>query len=422
MLSISIWILAFVVVAALLQASWKIPSPVSLIVQAACLKYFGFIPQDISDQNFDLLVMMTLPLLIAADALKLDLAELRKHVASLFSLAVLLVLASIAVGSFVLSHFTAFNAIPLAAIVMLMCMVSATDPVTVSSVFSNFEVPHDLKLLTEGESLFNDATALIVFSLALYTLKDSSALTITGVGVKSATVIAGALLVGLVSGGIGYLLLTTTKEPFIEAACLLLTAYASYTIAEHYHFSGILAVIVACLFANNEINKSYAGLNNLLDFKVAIFKEPPSTLHNMQIVHKSVDFVALFAAGALFVSIGTIFDIELTLTYWKETLVVFAVSTLMRGMFLYLFAKVSNRTSILTNLPLSWVGVLTFAGSKGALSVLMVHIVPNSFAYKHMLEQIVIGNIVLSIVVYAPALLLLFKVNQKNFEKSALGH
>ena len=48
----------------------------------------------------------------------------------------------------------------IAAVTLLFCMLAATDPVTVSSVFSKFKVPHRLKILTEGESLFNDAAAL----------------------------------------------------------------------------------------------------------------------------------------------------------------------------------------------------------------------------------------------------------------------
>ncbi len=55
---------------------------------------------------------------------------------------------------------------------LLFAMVLATDPVSVVSIFSNFQLPHSLKILAEGESLFNDATALIVFAfVGLYALE-----------------------------------------------------------------------------------------------------------------------------------------------------------------------------------------------------------------------------------------------------------
>lgn len=407
-----IYVLGAVIISTILQSRLKVPLPVTLILLTILCHATGIMSATVPASTFDSIVLITLPLLIAADAFKIDLQELKRHALSVFTLAVLVVGASVLLGTLSLMHMPFFKDLPVAAIVIVLAMVCATDPVTVSSIFSSFKVPHDLKMLTEGESLFNDATALIIYSIALVTLTTGDVAS-AFIAQKTATVIFGALGVGLVVGAIGYVLLTATREPFTESACLMLTAYASYGIAEHFHFSGILAIIVSCLFANYEINKTYQGRSSLLDFNISIFREQSVTLHNMQIIHKLIDFIALMASGVLFISIGYLFNAELFMIHLNETLLLFALTTVIRFVLMFSFSFSSFKTSKMPNVPKSWVGVLTFAGSKGGLSVLMVHMLPDTLAWKPAIEQIVIGNILLSILVYAPILLLIFKVNKQ---------
>jgi CPA1 family monovalent cation:H+ antiporter len=104
-----------------------------------------------------------------------------------------------------------------------------------------------------------------------------------------------------------------------------------------------------------------------------------------------------------------------------EIFSVFIATTLIRGGLMLKFVTVSRWTNRMHTVPLHWGAVLTLAGSKGALSILMVHLLPATFEYKVLFEHIVIGNILLSILVYAPILLITMRVFKERFEQESLA-
>jgi CPA1 family monovalent cation:H+ antiporter len=97
------------------------------------------------------------------DALHLHFSDIKKHAWSIFYLAVIAVALSITVGAS-LQYFNVFEGLTLGAYVSLFAINMATDAVSVQSVLSRFKgISHDIKVLIEGESLGNDATAVIAF-------------------------------------------------------------------------------------------------------------------------------------------------------------------------------------------------------------------------------------------------------------------
>lgn len=416
----------------LIQRNWGIPLPITLLTgvivgNALGLPLFNI---HLEDTNFDMLVMLTLPLLIAADALKLRWEDVKRHGWSLFLTAgvnvFLAVGAGLLVNQFVLGqyHLTA------AAVVVLFSMLVATDPITVSSIFSNVKVPHQLKVLTEGESLFNDASALIVFSLGVMALTDPSKVSAFFIAQKIGMVVGGALVIGLVIGTLTALTLRLSDDPFVEATTLMLGAYASYGIAEYFHFSGILAIIVSMLLVGTVIarflDREEKEHEEDWAFVPAVMKNVVRTYEltsvaNMHMVQNTVQFVALLASVALFISIGVLTDLEVLWKFRIEIVSVFIATTLIRVGLMLKFVTVSRWTHRMHTVPLHWGAVLTLAGSKGALSILMVHLLPSNFAFKELFEHIVIGNILLSIMVYAPLLLLTMRVFKDSFEQDSLA-
>lgn len=422
MLVTLIELMGLVVLSSVLQKNFKIPSPITLMtVISVCiifdLKFFS-----LNNEEFDTLVLITLPLLITADALKLKWEDLVKHGVSLFWVAVITVLFSIGMGV-VVNDFVLFDyTLPIAAVIVLFSMVSATDPITVSAIFSSFKVPHKLKILAEGESLFNDATALIVFSIGIAALSNPEQVTPSFIAIKSFSVIAGAVVVGLVMGYLTTVILRISDEALVEATIILLSAYSSYMIAEHFHFSGILAVIINVLIANKVIQKIINEEDEHIKHanktkNVRLLKYAMSTKDNQQTVLKSLDFISMFASAILFVSIATVADFSKLWHYKYEILAVFIATTIIRGVMMLKFALISNKVKYMLSIKKHWWAVLTFAGSKGALSILMVHLLPASFEYKELFENIIIGTIFLSTFIYALILALIFAKNKIRFEK-----
>jgi CPA1 family monovalent cation:H+ antiporter len=249
----------------------------------------------------------------------------------------------------------------------------------------------------------------------------------------------GALLTGAVIGIIGIYVLKLSNNPVTETGILLMIAYSAFLISEHFHFAGIFAIVVSIVLANalitsrdklfdenlqaklqdgqSEQESEFTKRKNRTS-KLAAVKQYMSLKHltathqNRKEIIGFISFTALFANVILFTSISEIINITLLQTYWKEILSVFAVSTLIRAFVLGQFAWVSNRSKTMQNVSIDWWAILIFAGVKGGLSILMVHMIPSTFEYKALFEAIVVGNIILSIFIYAPAMMLIIKLRQ----------
>ncbi len=413
-------LMGLVILGAYLQKNYKIPSPVSLMAIVLCFSATGINNFSFTDPQFDTLVFLALPLLIIADALKLHWDDLKKNWLSLIWVAVISVLLSVGAGVLINNYVIVDYNIPLAGIIALFCMVAATDPVTVSAVFSNFKVPHKLKVLTEGESLFNDATALIIFGLAVIALRDPDAITPLFVAEKAVTVMGGAILIGAVTGYLTIHLLKLSDDAFVETTIILASAYLSYLVSETFHVSGILAVIVNIVIANKRIQEILRDDENRMALaskmkNMFMLRHAVTTRDNHNTILKNIDFVAMFASALLFIAVASAANFSELLEHWHEILAVFIASTAIRAVMMLKFALVSNNVRQMQSVHRHWWSVLTFAGSKGALSILMVHLIPASFPFRDLFETIVIGNILLSTFVYAGILAVIFTICKDKF-------
>jgi Na+/H+ antiporter len=153
-------------------------------------------------------------------------------------------------------------------------IISPPDAVAATSVLEGLKVPKRVVTVLEGESLVNDASSLIVFRFALaaiitgqFTLLDAS---------KQFAIVAGmGIVVGvLIAAVVYYIHRFFPTTPSIDAAITLITPYAMYVAAEHFHFSGVLAVVSGGLFLtyrshqffNSESRIQAAGLWDTLVF------------------------------------------------------------------------------------------------------------------------------------------------------------
>jgi Na+/H+ antiporter len=130
-------------------------------------------------------------------------------------------------------------------------IISPPDAISATTIMRRVNVPRSLLSIIEGESLLNDASSLIVFRFA-------TAAVITGqvhfqqAAVSFFLVVLMGILIGILVGSIFYAVhrwLPTT--PGIEIVLTLVTPYCMYYFAEHFHFSGVLAVVSGGLFLSN---------------------------------------------------------------------------------------------------------------------------------------------------------------------------
>ncbi len=437
MLEVGLMIIVLMVLSLIVQEKIRIPLPITLIVTVSLLAHFNIHPIDINANGFDNLLLFLLPLLLMGDVMQLKTEDLKNNWLSVMSTAGIAVTLSVFAGVLLQPIMLPGYALGVPAMIALMSMVIATDPVTVASIFSTTKLPHKLKFLAESESLFNDVSAFAIFTIAITLMSQpmTTAEIITSFSIST----GGALLSGVIVGIIGMYLLKLSDNPITETGILLIIAYSALLIAEHFHFAGIFAIVVSMVLANSLINsdESHAATAqpNLADKQsISQFsarqshkKNPQSDLPNFlslkhlkatkknrPIILGFIGFGALFANVILFVSISEMIDLTLLSLYWREILSVFVVTTFIRGVMMGQFAWVSNKTDKMQNITTDWWLILTFAGVKGGLSILMVHMIPDDFEFKTLFEAIVIGNIILSIFIYSPLMMLTIKLRQSH--------
>jgi CPA1 family monovalent cation:H+ antiporter len=138
-------------------------------------------------------------------------------------------------------------------------IVSATDPVAVVGLFKELGAPKRLGILVEGESLFNDGTAIVLFNILLAFVIGTAA---TGGGASAAflsggleflKVVGGGAVVGLLLAWAGWRVIGSIIENLpIKISLTIVMAYASFVIAEHlFHVSGVIAVVLAGLVSGS---------------------------------------------------------------------------------------------------------------------------------------------------------------------------
>ena len=122
----------------------------------------------------------------------------------------------------------------------------------------------------------------------------------------------------------------------------------------------------------------------------------------------------------IFFVLAEMVDFHQLWEYKTEIFVMFIITTFIRALSMAKFAFFGSVKSLHSIKPVGLEGwfILTFSGMKGALSIILVHMIPDSFAHKEMFEAVTIGVVVLSIFVYGTTLWTYFTFFKKEEEKS----
>ena len=219
-----------------------VPAPVVLVMAGLIIGFLPFVP-DVSLQP-EIVLLGLLPLLVYDAAVTSSPTAFFRNARSIGVLAVLLVLAT-ACGVAAVAHWLGHLSWPMAFV--LGTAVGPTDAAAATSIASRIGLPRRLVTILEGEALFNDATALVLYAAAV-----AAATT----GHFSVARTAGSIVYSAVAGGaIGLAvglacrrLRNRIDDPPIEIAGSILLAYAAYLPAEAIHASGVLAAVVAGLY------------------------------------------------------------------------------------------------------------------------------------------------------------------------------
>ena len=231
-------------VVAIVARRFNIPYTVGLVLMGLALGLLSPQKFEVSPQ---LILALLVPPLVFEAAFHIRLDDLRRDFWLIVLLAVPGVIFTTLMVGWVVSQGTGL-AIGLA--LVFGALVSATDPVSVVALFRRLGAPRRLQVLLEGESLFNDGTAIVMFSLTTaIVLSGSFSLTSNIAGFL--TVSGGGILVGITLGLLISTFIGRIDEPLVETMLTAILAFGSYLLAESFHVSGVLAVVAAGLVNGN---------------------------------------------------------------------------------------------------------------------------------------------------------------------------
>jgi CPA1 family monovalent cation:H+ antiporter len=370
--------------AAIASRHARIPYTVGLVVMGLIIGALPHHPQ--IQLTPDLVMLVFLPALLFAGAWTYPTSLLRRNWLPIALLATVGVLISILVSWIVLVRFAGLA--PQTAL-LFGAIVAATDPVAVLSVFRSMRADDQLIAIVEGESLFNDATAVIAFKVTLLLSVVTTHVTAAAPLVDFVELLVGGAIVGVLVGVIGLLVLRLTDDYVIEALGSLVIAYGSYFVAEWIHASGLVAVIVAGMFLSR-VGSRFGSFTS-----------------TRQSVNQLWEFIAFAANSMLFLLVGLAInfgDLRSSLVAAAWGIVAIAVA---RVISVYGLSRLSGLLGRV--LPLAWQHIFFLGGLRGALSMALVLSLPASLAQRDLLVAMVFSVVLFTIVAQglaiAPALL-----------------
>lgn len=233
-------------IVAIVTRRLKVPYTIGLVLAGIGLSLFPLF-EDLPLSK-EMLFTVFLPPLVFEAALQIRWKELRSDLPVVVLLATIGVCLSSAVTSLGMKYVAGWEWAPA---LLFGSLIAATDPVSVVATFKEAGVHGRLRLLVEAESLLNDGTAAVVFAVLITALSGVGAPGLAGTAWFLVKTIAGGILCGaLVSGAMSYLM-SRTRDNLVVFTLTTVSAYASFILAEHFHFSGILACVTAGLIAGN---------------------------------------------------------------------------------------------------------------------------------------------------------------------------
>ncbi|PWK05224.1 cation:proton antiporter [Tumebacillus permanentifrigoris] len=321
------------------------------------------------------IIALFLPTLLGEATLKLPASHLREAQRPILLLAILGTLLSYVVVGFLAYYWLG---LPLEVAFVFGALMAATDPVSVISIFKSMGVDHRLETIMEGESLLNDGVAVVLFKISQASLVAYISAGVGGLGLgllEFAKVSLGGVLVGAV---LAYLFsqLTRLYDDYpLEIIFSMLLFYGSFFIAEHFHVSGVIAVVIAGVIFGNYGTRIGMGEKT----RIAI--------------DSFWSVAALIANSVVFLMVGLeINRIEL-LANWQIILAAIGIVLIARSVSVYLPLLFHRRTSY------RWQHVLNWGGLRGSLSIALALSLPQNFSGRETVLVLALGVVLFSLVV-----------------------
>lgn len=405
--SAMMWLAALLLIAMLIKPvteKWHMPFAAVLIalgfVGSEIVVMAGF-DTGIRYHSFhDLIFYIFLPLLIFQAAFTIDIEQLKTYWLPIVLFALPLMLLATFISALLIfwgiAHPVGF---PFIAALLTGVLLSATDPAAVVGMMRELGAPKRLCILLEGESLLNDAMAIVTFSVLLQlALMPEAMLSVSDALSRFLIVLFGGLIVGVVVGLIAAFLLRFFQDNVSQAVVTLVAAYLGFLVAEKVlHVSGVVAVLVAGLILSHQLS------TDRLKQDTSLF------------VDDFWQFNVFVAEALMFLFMGVTITVGMFTDNWLAMLIAIVAVLIARSVMLFTGAALLSPFKSQPRLPLSEQRLLLTGGLRGAVTLALVLSLPTELSYWWTIQSMAFGVVLFTFFVQAPLMpYLLRQAGQDN--------
>jgi monovalent cation:H+ antiporter, CPA1 family len=381
---------AFLVGASILQVlsnKYSFPFTVLLLIVGFVTQFVvHFLHLDLHiSLSPDVIFFILLPLLLFEAAMHINIHQFKIQFKTISLLATLGLLISVfVVGAGIFYSL----GLPLGVSLLFGAIISSTDPIAVLSLFKSLGAPKRLSLIADGESMFNDATGVIVFRIISGFVVGGQAFSshrvLGGFG-SFLYVFIGSIILGVIVGYIASILFSKVKEDRVLVAALTTgLAIGSFVVAEHFFgLSGVITTVITGIAFGN----------------IGRTKLPSNVLHFLE------EFWAYF--GFLAVSLVFFFaaynlDLALFTSSLGSLAIVIAIVLIGRAASVYITAFLSNTLPFFNDepdIPMRWQHILNWGGLRGVIPLVLVYSLPDDYIYKELMLQFTMASLLFTLFV-----------------------
>ncbi|GAA2360479.1 Na+/H+ antiporter [Nonomuraea africana] len=374
--------------------------PAPLLLVLAGLVVSPFVPSIKLEP--ELILYVFLPPLLYSAALESSYLSLRENKRAIGLLSIGLVLfTTLVVGGVV--HLLLPD-LPLAAAFALGAIVAPPDAVAAVAVGRRLGLPRRALTILIGESLFNDATALTVYRVAIGAAVGHGISLMEGVGEFFYTALGG-VVIGVAVAVLSGWLVVRARDALVENTVMLLIPFATYLGAESVHASGVIAVVIVGLYLGHRMHRTGAGTRLLLS---SVWKVADFLLESIVFALIGLQLVPVLGGLA-----GR--------SAWEVAgyvLAVFAATVLAR--FVWVFPAAYVPLLWLKNAdkpPWQHVVIVGWAGMRGVVSLAAAFAIPDGFPERDLLLLLTFSTVILTLLVQGltfPALIRKLRVSSER--------
>lgn len=386
-------VLLMVTATVAISVKWiKLPYSIALVIVGLVIGVSHLLPP--IELTPDLILLIFLPAVLFEASWNIQLSELKESWMPITVLATVGVVINTVIVAFGMHSFAN---VALGPAFLFGAMIAATDPISVLALFRKLGMDSGLTMLLEGESLFNDGTAVVLFKLVLAIVLSGASFSIAGTAGSFLVVVLGGCVTGALLGYAASRVTRLFDDHLLEITLTTILAYGSYLLAEQLHVSAVLSVVAAGIVIGNYGSRT--GMSASTRMAVNSFWE----------------YTAFLVNSLIFLLIGLQIKFDLLVKYGLQIAVGILLILIARIVVVYGLCPFIGSKS--HKIPWKWRHMLFCGALRGSVCMALALSLPDDFAHREMITITTFGVVLFTLLV--PGLIIqplvkLLKMNLKD--------